>query len=63
MSSQQTDTSYLNKMTVVVFSGIGLVAAVTGILQIEVCPFPVSCFGFTNTKSCFKYFARKLITR
>ena len=37
MPSQKTDTSYLSKVTVVVFSGIGLIAATMGIFQIEVC--------------------------
>ena len=34
--SKQTDTSYLSKVTLVVFSGMGLLAAVMGIFQIEV---------------------------
>ena len=35
--SQQTDTAYLSKVSLLVFMGIGLIAAVIGIVQIEVC--------------------------
>ena len=35
--SQQTDTAYLSKVSILVYMGIGLVAAVIGIVQIEVC--------------------------
>ena len=50
-SSQQHAASYLNAMTLIIFSGIGLIAAWIGIYQIEVCIyFPYEALKMT---SCF----------